>query len=235
MVEVKATNGDTHLGGDNIDQVVIEWIIERVQEGAGHRPHQRQDGFAAAQRGGRESQDGPLDPARDRHQSAVHHRGCERPEAPAVEAHAGAAGRDDEAAAGADDGAVQEGAVGRRHVAERHQRGGDGRRLDAHPEGAATGARPVRQRAPQGREPGRGGGGRRRGSGRRAGRRSERRPVARRHAAVARHRDAGRRFHQADRAQHDHPDAQERGLLDGGRQPDFGRDQGLPGRAVHGG
>jgi molecular chaperone DnaK len=27
VVEVKATNGDTHLGGDNLDQRVIEWII----------------------------------------------------------------------------------------------------------------------------------------------------------------------------------------------------------------
>jgi molecular chaperone DnaK len=27
VVEVKATNGDTHLGGDNIDQRVIDWII----------------------------------------------------------------------------------------------------------------------------------------------------------------------------------------------------------------
>ena len=28
VVEVKATNGDTHLGGDNIDQRVIDWIID---------------------------------------------------------------------------------------------------------------------------------------------------------------------------------------------------------------
>jgi molecular chaperone DnaK len=27
VVEVKATNGDTHLGGDNLDQRVIDWII----------------------------------------------------------------------------------------------------------------------------------------------------------------------------------------------------------------
>ena len=27
VVEVKATNGDTHLGGDNIDQMLIKWII----------------------------------------------------------------------------------------------------------------------------------------------------------------------------------------------------------------
>src|SRR5438094_2013539 len=28
VVEVKATNGDTHLGGDNIDQRISDWIIE---------------------------------------------------------------------------------------------------------------------------------------------------------------------------------------------------------------
>ena len=27
VVEVKATNGDTHLGGDNIDQRVMEWLL----------------------------------------------------------------------------------------------------------------------------------------------------------------------------------------------------------------
>jgi molecular chaperone DnaK len=35
VVEVKATNGDTHLGGDNIDQVVIEWIIEEFKKEQG--------------------------------------------------------------------------------------------------------------------------------------------------------------------------------------------------------
>ena len=35
VVEVKATNGDTHLGGDNLDQRIIEWIVAefRKQEG----------------------------------------------------------------------------------------------------------------------------------------------------------------------------------------------------------
>ncbi len=35
VVEVKATNGDTHLGGDNIDQVIIEWLIKefKAEEG----------------------------------------------------------------------------------------------------------------------------------------------------------------------------------------------------------
>src|SRR3954470_14036194 len=35
VVEVKATNGDTHLGGDNLDQRIIDWIVAefRKQEG----------------------------------------------------------------------------------------------------------------------------------------------------------------------------------------------------------
>ena len=35
VVEVKATNGDTHLGGDNIDQRVIEWMAEEFRKDQG--------------------------------------------------------------------------------------------------------------------------------------------------------------------------------------------------------
>ena len=35
VVEVKSTNGDTHLGGDNVDQVVIDWLIEEFQKQEG--------------------------------------------------------------------------------------------------------------------------------------------------------------------------------------------------------
>ena len=35
VVEVKATNGDTHLGGDNIDQMLIGWIIEEFKKDQG--------------------------------------------------------------------------------------------------------------------------------------------------------------------------------------------------------
>ena len=35
VVEVKATNGDTHLGGDNLDQRVIEWIIAEFKKDEG--------------------------------------------------------------------------------------------------------------------------------------------------------------------------------------------------------
>jgi len=35
VVEVKATNGDSHLGGDNIDQRIMEWIISEFKKDAG--------------------------------------------------------------------------------------------------------------------------------------------------------------------------------------------------------
>jgi molecular chaperone DnaK len=35
VVEVKATNGDTHLGGDNLDQRIIDWIISEFKSSEG--------------------------------------------------------------------------------------------------------------------------------------------------------------------------------------------------------
>jgi molecular chaperone DnaK len=35
VVEVKSTNGDTHLGGDNIDQRIIEWIVAEFKKEQG--------------------------------------------------------------------------------------------------------------------------------------------------------------------------------------------------------
>jgi molecular chaperone DnaK len=35
IVEVKSTNGDTHLGGDNIDQRLIDWIAEEFKKDQG--------------------------------------------------------------------------------------------------------------------------------------------------------------------------------------------------------
>src|ERR1043166_4758154 len=35
VVEVKATNGDTHLGGDNIDQRIVDWIIDEFRKDQG--------------------------------------------------------------------------------------------------------------------------------------------------------------------------------------------------------
>jgi molecular chaperone DnaK len=35
VIEVKATNGDTHLGGDNIDQRLVDWLIDEFRKESG--------------------------------------------------------------------------------------------------------------------------------------------------------------------------------------------------------
>jgi len=35
LLEVKATNGDTHLGGDNIDQRLVDWLIDEFKKDEG--------------------------------------------------------------------------------------------------------------------------------------------------------------------------------------------------------
>src|SRR5512147_1149146 len=47
VVEVKATNGDTHLGGDNLDQRIVEWIIAEFRERHGLDLHAYPDHMQA--------------------------------------------------------------------------------------------------------------------------------------------------------------------------------------------
>ena len=70
-------------------------------------------------------------------------------------------------------------------------------------------------------------------AGRAQGRGQGRAP-ARRHPALARDRDEGRRVHEADRAEHDDPDQEVGDVLDGGGQPAVGRDPRAPGRVGDG-
>ena len=133
VVEVKATNGDTHLGGDDIDQRIIEWIIDEFKKDEGHRPRQGPHGAAAPEGSGREGEDGALHGDGDRDQPAVHHGGRDGSEAPGDEAHARevrAAGR---GPVPEDRRPDQAGARRRRRRPGEDRRGRARRRLDAHP------------------------------------------------------------------------------------------------------
>ena len=35
VIEVKSTNGDTHLGGDNLDQRIVDWLIGEFKQEEG--------------------------------------------------------------------------------------------------------------------------------------------------------------------------------------------------------
>ena len=78
VYHVKATNGDNHLGGDNFDKAVVDWMIARVQARPGHRPRAGPDGAAAAVRGRGEGEDRALVDDDDADQPAVHHRDARR-------------------------------------------------------------------------------------------------------------------------------------------------------------
>ena len=92
VIEVKATNGDTHLGGDDFDQRVLDWLADEFKKGQRHRPTAGPYGAAAAQRGGREGQDRAVHGHHDGDQPAVHYRRRHRPQAPGDDPDAGQAG-----------------------------------------------------------------------------------------------------------------------------------------------
>ena len=182
----------------------------RVQEGPGPRPPLRPAGAVAGQGGGREGEDRALVGDVDGDQPAVHHRRRRpQPEAPRHDPHPGQARGPRQGPHRPDGRAGDEGAQGRRPRRGRHRRGRPRRRHDPDAGGLRGGQGDVRrQGAEPRRQPGRGRGDRRRDPGRRPGRRREGRPPARRHAPVARHRDARRRHDPAHRAEHDDPDEQ---------------------------
>ncbi len=88
VVEVKATNGDTHLGRRQPRPAHHRVDHRGVQEGRRHRSRQGPHGAAAPEGSGGEGQDGAVHRDGDGHQPAVHHRGCDRAEAPGEEADA---------------------------------------------------------------------------------------------------------------------------------------------------
>ena len=236
VFEVKSTNGDTFLGGEDFDMRLVDYLadefkkeqgidlrrdklaLQRLKEAAEKAKIELSSTtqteinlpFITADATRPEASDHEADPRQVR--GAGRRPGRRRPSS-----RAGKALKDAGLTAGRD------------------RRGGAGRRHDPHAEGPGGGEAVLRQGAAQGRQPRRGGRGRRRDPGRRAAGRRQGRAAARRDPAVARHRDAGRRVHPADRPQHHHPDQEEPGVLDRRGQPERGHHPGVPGRARDGG
>jgi len=48
VFEVKSTAGDNHLGGDNFDKAIVDWLVTEFKRDQGYRPAGRPDGAAAA-------------------------------------------------------------------------------------------------------------------------------------------------------------------------------------------
>jgi len=74
VFEVKATNGDTHLGGDDFDQRGDGLDRRGVQEGQRQSTSARIDGAAALKEAAEAREDRAVDDGADGDQPAVHHR-----------------------------------------------------------------------------------------------------------------------------------------------------------------
>ena len=132
VFEVKATNGDTHLGGDDFDQRVIDWLLAEFKKDQGIDLAKDQQALQRLKEAAEKAKiELSLDGV-DRDQPAVHHGGRHRSEAPRGDADPGQArgprqrpGREDQGAGPGRD-------EGRRPQAGRHRRGHPRRRHDPH-------------------------------------------------------------------------------------------------------
>ena len=234
VVQVISTNGDTHLGGDDIDNLIMDWLIAEFRKDTGIDVSKDKMVIQRLKDAGEQAKielsskmettiNLPFltaDASGPKHlQKQLTRSKLEQMIAPARRAL---------------DGAGTQGARRRQEARQPDRRGRAGRRLDAHPARAGDGQEVLRQGAAQGRQPRRGRGDRRGGAGGRALRRRQGHGAARRHAALARRRDAGRRDDGDDPAQHHHPHAEEGDLLHRDRQPAVGRSPRAAGRAHRG-
>jgi molecular chaperone DnaK len=204
VFEVKATNGDTFLGGEDFDQRIVDWLADEFKSQTASTCA-RQDGAAAPQGGRREGQARAVSSLETEINLPVHRRRRVGPEAP--QRHA-----DPQQARGAHRGphrahlepceiALATPGSPRSEIDEVILVGG----MTRMPAVQEKVAEFFGKRAAQGRQPRRGRRGRRRDPGRRAEGRGQGRPAARRDAALARRRDAGRRLHPHHRQEHHHP------------------------------
>ena len=89
VVEVKATSGDNHLGGDDWDQRIVDWLVQDFKNGYGVDLSKDKMATAAAARVRGEGQDRAVRLAGDADQPALHHPLRAGPAAPGHQAHPG--------------------------------------------------------------------------------------------------------------------------------------------------
>ena len=215
VFEVKATAGDNHLGGDNFDKAIVDWLVDEFKKAEGQdlsqdkmalqRLYQEAEKAKTELSSAQETQINlPFITAVD---SVPKHLNQRLTRAKLNELTSSLIDR----VVGPD----QAGDGGRRRDRRLDRPHRDGGRHDPHARRAGEGQGADRQGPAPGREPRRGRGRGRRHPGRSAGRRRQGRAPARRDPADAGHRDQGRRHDQAHRAQHHDPHAQVGGVLDG--------------------
>jgi len=225
VFEVKATNGDTHLGGDDYDRRIVDWLADEFKKQNGiDLKTDRQ----ALQR---------LTEAAERAKIELSSRLETTVNLPFITADQTGPKHLEMTLTRAkfDARSVPGRAEGRQPDPAADRRGRARRRI--HPDADHPAARqgPARrQGAAQGSQPGRGRRSRCGDPGRSAEGRGQGHPAPGRDTALVGRRNAGRGHDQAHRPQHDHPNLAVAGVLDRGGQPDVRRGPRPAGRAGDG-
>ena len=135
VFEVRSTNGDTHLGGDDIDKMLIDYVATEFKKDNGIDLRNDQMALQRLKESLREGQvRAQLVLAEHRDQPAVHHHGQHRPEATCTMGLSRA--KFEQIIESVIDRVripCRGSAQGRQPQGQRHRRGHPGRRLDAHP------------------------------------------------------------------------------------------------------
>ena len=92
VVEVRSTNGDTFLGGEDFDQRIINWLVEEFRKDKGIDLSPGQHGPAAPEGSCRKGEERPVHGHGSRNQPALYHCQPERPAAFADQADSRQAG-----------------------------------------------------------------------------------------------------------------------------------------------
>ncbi len=85
VFEVKATNGDTFLGGDDFDQRIIDWIVDEFRKDQGIDLRQDRMALQRLKEAAEKAKIELSSTQTHRDQPALHHRRRQRPEAPVAE------------------------------------------------------------------------------------------------------------------------------------------------------
>ena len=81
VFEVKATNGDTHLGGDDWDDRIMDWILDEFKKEHGMDLRKQPDALQRIKEEAEKAKIALVQRAAIRHQPAVHHGGRQRAQA----------------------------------------------------------------------------------------------------------------------------------------------------------
>ena len=87
MFEVKATNGDTFLGGEDFDQRVIDYLADEFRKDQGIDLRKDRMALQRLKEAAEKAKMRAVHGDRDRHQPAVHHGRSVRAQASEHEAH----------------------------------------------------------------------------------------------------------------------------------------------------